>query len=161
MNAIFRFLCLCTLIYFSMLIGLQSSKLYNKELQTNNIAEKNNYSKAELLYAGFDTDTPFDISPELFDMWYEDTSFVKVTLTDSHQIDVLDSVINRGEPTDFKSIDTRCRIIFTKTKNKTCLADSFYLSSTHTFHKNNGIMLKNDVNILKVIQGIIFSELSQ
>ncbi|MBO7490456.1 MAG: hypothetical protein J6T88_09275 [Bacteroidales bacterium] len=157
MKSIIKSLCLCILTTFASLFGLQLSKYCNKDTLISNNAKKNGYIKAVILYAGFDTDTPFSVSPEKFDMWYGDTSIVSVTINNPRQIAFIDSIINCGEPVNSGVIDTRCRITITKNENKLCFTDSFYLSPTLIFHKNNGVLLKNNENTQKAIQSIIFN----
>ena len=113
------------------------------------------YSRVEIMYSGFDTDTPFSVSPEMFDTWYDDTSIVTIIIKDTQTIAFIDSMINSAEPIDARTIDTRCRVLFTKNLKNRSVVDSFYLSSTIIYHKNKGIVLKNNQAIQKAIQDIV------
>ena len=119
------------------------------------------FSEVEIMYSDFDTDTPFSISPEMFDKWYDDTSIIKITIKDVCTIAFIDSIINNAEPMYASTIDTRCRILFTRNKKRECIVDSFYLSSTIIYHKNNGKTFKNNESTQEFIHNIVSHEMNR
>jgi len=144
-------------LFFAMLAESFAKNDFCKNIKKKNAVQCCTFSKVEIMYSGFDTDTPFSISPEMFDLWYDDTSIVTIiTLTDVDTIAFIDSLLNSAEHIDARTIDTRCRILITREEEMQSAIDSFYLGSTIIYKKNNGSVLKNDKVIQKAINDIVF-----
>ena len=155
MNANARIIMMIVVLFFAMLAESFAKLDFCKNINNKNTVHCCTFSKVEIIYFGFDTDTPFSISPKMFDLWCEDTSIVKITIKDIDTIAFIDSILNNAEPIDARTIDTRCRILLTREEKKQSVTDSFYLSSTVIYKKNNGIVLKNDQAIQKLISDIV------